>query len=706
MPSVAACAYLAKRLIFIATACAIVRIALHPLTSFLIALFVTGQLAGAAGLLDSIARIRSLPPEEAARHQPVLIECVVTYRNPLQSALIAHDGREGIYVALPKDVETDVTTGARVRIEGRTEPGGFLPIIAGERVTVLGKGTVPEPLRIDAAELFSPSLDCQWVEVSGIVTGTEEAGEAVLVAEVSGWTVKLILPAHERDSAKTAEIMQRPVIIRGVVGSVFNAQRQLTARHLFVPSLDEIIPSESATPDGEARLKAVDELLRSDATSRTRVRVQGVITYAAGDGLYLRGEGGSLRVRAAHTTGLAVGTRIEVEGFAAVAPFRPILRATRFTILEQLAPPEPLPLDLSGADIVSQQAELVSAEADLLALRDGPDDELILQCRSGRWFFEAFVPDGPAVARRLGINDRVRLTGICELSTTRALPFSSHADGFRLHLRGADDVAIVRRAPWWTLRLVLWALGIVGVIALLSLAWVTLLRRRVREQTEIIRTQIERTAVKDERQRIARELHDTIEQELAGVSIQLRNARQRLANAPESAGASLGLAEKMLRHCREEARSSIRDLRSVALEQRGLKGAIEELLAPLAAESGAQFNFAARGESRSLPGSSEVHLLRIAHEAVANAVRHGAARGVQVRLEYGRDEVMLEVSDNGCGFDPSVPAPRGHFGLLGIHERANKLQATLSIESRPGAGTTVRVVVPMNASSRTASLVS
>jgi signal transduction histidine kinase len=388
-----------------------------------------------------------------------------------------------------------------------------------------------------------------------------------------------------------------------------------------------------------------------------------------------------------------------VEGFAAVALFRPILRATKITALETQIPPSPHPLSLTTLH-TDQQAELVTVDADFLAYRNGPGTQVILQCRSGDWFFEALLPGQGAASSGLDANDRVRLTGICEFTSTRDLPFSDNADGFRLHIRNATDVVILKHAPWWTLGRLLWALAIVGALALVAFAWVALLRRKVADQTQIIGAQIERAAVKDERQRIARELHDTIEQELAGVSLQIRNARQRLAFSPEQAGSSFELAERMLRHCREEARTSIRDLRSVALEQRGLHGALEEFLEPLALECGARFYFEVQGEPRPLAGPVAIHLLRIANEAVANAARHGTPGEIRVWLSYDPASVTLEIRDDGCGFDPSLPAPRGHFGLMGIQERANKLHAALTIESAHGAGTTIRIMVPAEVAAR------
>jgi signal transduction histidine kinase len=288
----------------------------------------------------------------------------------------------------------------------------------------------------------------------------------------------------------------------------------------------------------------------------------------------------------------------------------------------------------------------------------------------------------------------LRLTGICELTNTQPLAANLLADGFRIQLRDAADISIIRRTPWWTLPRLLWVLAAVAMLALVALAWVAQLRRHVEMQTKIISKQIEQTAVKDERQRVARELHDTIEQELAGLSIQLGNARQRLARSPGEADHALELAQRMLRHCRMEARTSIRDLRSVALDQDGLAGALGEILAPFAAECGAEFVFEVDGEARGPTGAIALHLLRIAQEAVANAARHASPREIRVRLEYTAETLVLEIRDDGRGFDQSAPAPRGHFGVLGIRERANKLQATATITSTPGAGTVVRVVVP------------
>ena len=226
------------------------------------------------------------------------------------------------------------------------------------------------------------------------------------------------------------------------------------------------------------------------------------------------------------------------------------------------------------------------------------------------------------------------------------------------------------------------------------MSWIWSLRRQVVAQTKIIGGQIQREATLQERQRIARELHDSIEQEMGGVAIQISNARRRLSQDPTQADSALSLAQEMIRHCRAEARTSIRDLRSIALEQGGLPRAIQELLTPAATEANIKLILAVEGSAVRLDARLESDLLRVAQEAVANAIHHAAPSKIEITLNSGPDFVALTVQDDGCGFDASSAPPRGRFGLLGMQERANQQHARLVIESRPGAGTKVSLKTP------------
>jgi len=203
----------------------------------------------------------------------------------------------------------------------------------------------------------------------------------------------------------------------------------------------------------------------------------------------------------------------------------------------------------------------------------------------------------------------------------------------------------------------------------------------------------------EERNRLAREIHDTIAQSLAALTMQLEavDARAGAAGDPhlrESASRALALARSTL----EEARRSVLELRTAPLEGRSLAEALERLAAETSAGAGAPpIEFLNEGDAsgEGLTAAVEVGLYRIAQQAVANVVRHAGARRAVVRLIHEPGLVRLRIVDDGAGFHPSsVPAER--FGLLGMRERARLLGGTLTIGSAPGAGTAIDVAVPLH----------
>jgi signal transduction histidine kinase len=680
------------------------------LQRLIFALFIAAHLAAAEPVLDTVAKVRALSPEEAARELPVRIEGTVVYFNPQGLIIFVRDQTACTYVAPSTRLtelydSLDLPAGSRVRIEGVSEPGDFFPIVKQSRIEVLGQGPLPEPRRIGEAELFLPTLDSQWVEVPAVITGVEGNGKPFALAlEVYGRRLKAEVPMGLFDRQRIEALMQRKVRIQGVAATIFNTEQQMTGRNFYLPSFAQIIPTDSGEPGSPPPLRAVNELLRRDDSEQTMVRVQGVVTQAAENSFCLRDATGSVRIFTAGMNSLIPGDRVEAEGFASIAAYRPILRARRVSVNGREAAPQPAHLDFQERQLPRFHEELIEQEAEILAFHDGPVEKA-LQCRSGERFFEAVLPPTGILPKGLTEGDRVRLTGICELTTNHPFPRLEWVDGFRLHLAKEGGVVILRHASWWTLAHLLALLSVVSALALVAFAWVWLLRRRVKSQTEIIGTQLQKVAVRDERQRIARELHDTVEQELTGLSMQLGNISGKIAmNLPETIpgpfAALMGqlqhmlqITQKMLHHCRNEARTSIRDLRSLQLEQRGLPGALKELLPAAASECGAKFGLIVTGEPRPVEARIENHLLRIAQEGVGNAAHHAAPGEINVLLDYQYSAILLEIRDNGQGFDPAAPPPEGHFGLLGMRERAKKIPANLAVESTPGAGTTLRVIV-------------
>jgi signal transduction histidine kinase/ligand-binding sensor domain-containing protein len=207
-------------------------------------------------------------------------------------------------------------------------------------------------------------------------------------------------------------------------------------------------------------------------------------------------------------------------------------------------------------------------------------------------------------------------------------------------------------------------------------------------------------AVLAERSRIAREMHDALDQGFTAISLQL-DVCARIADNPGAAKSALlqrmDLAKDLLEYARSEARRSISDLRSEALETGDLVRAVSKVAEQFSDGGGLKVDVSVEGRARPLPGAIENNLLRICQEAVANAVRHGQAREVAIGLAFEREAVRLSVKDGGCGFDPSGVASEreGHFGLMGIRERVKKLGGRLRLESEPGRGTAVLVEIPV-----------
>ncbi|HEU4597738.1 MAG TPA: two-component regulator propeller domain-containing protein [Pyrinomonadaceae bacterium] len=202
-------------------------------------------------------------------------------------------------------------------------------------------------------------------------------------------------------------------------------------------------------------------------------------------------------------------------------------------------------------------------------------------------------------------------------------------------------------------------------------------------------------AVLAERNRIAREIHDNLAQEILGASVQLELVARLMPRSTEAARTHLDRARALVRSSIAEARRYVWDLRSQSLDDRDLPTALAEMTRRLTAESRVQTQFEVSGTFRPLPPQVENNLLRIGQEAVNNAVRHAGAGVITVNLSFDAESVRLSVRDDGRGFDPHNGGGDGHFGIVGMRERAAEMGGTVSVNSRPGEGTEVSVGVPI-----------
>ncbi|MGB7284786.1 MAG: sensor histidine kinase [Candidatus Acidiferrum sp.] len=237
---------------------------------------------------------------------------------------------------------------------------------------------------------------------------------------------------------------------------------------------------------------------------------------------------------------------------------------------------------------------------------------------------------------------------------------------------------------------------LLGIIAaLLAYAWVTLqAERHLREQT---RQGIKQEAVLEERNRMAREFHDTVAQRLAGIVLQLEASEDFLSGVHPAAQKCLLQAAALAREGLAEAREAVWNLRPKALRGNNLPGAIARLAKNLTEGTPIRVAFAFGGSAREVPGNIEKDVLRIGQEALNNVVKHAQASKVNVNLTLTEEQLQLEVEDDGLGFATEIRSVDARFGLTSMHERAKALGGTCQIYSQPGQGTKVQTVVPVSA---------
>lgn len=202
-------------------------------------------------------------------------------------------------------------------------------------------------------------------------------------------------------------------------------------------------------------------------------------------------------------------------------------------------------------------------------------------------------------------------------------------------------------------------------------------------------------AVLAERNRMAREIHDTLAQGFVGTSIQLELVAKMMQRAPEKAREHLNTARELVRASLAEARRSVRNLRSHSLETRGLAAALAATARQMTTGSGISAEIETLGQSRPLSGEVENNLFRIGQEALTNSVKHARAQHIHIELTFERDHLLLKVRDDGCGFDPHQGVSSdGGFGLKGMRERVAQLNGELVINSQSGKGTEIAARVP------------
>lgn len=698
----------------------------HHLTGLLFVSTVWLSAVAAADPLTTIKQIRNLTPIAARERIPVELHAQVVQVDFTHNRFFVNNGPRGLMILLPTGwtIEHLVKPGDVIQLSGVTAKGGFVPIVVADRVDVIDHLPLPEGCPFYDHERNLTTADGVWMKTRGRLISLavcEDRTSILLEVMRNDLIVDVMIPYSKQSEKILLEKLFHFIEFQAVCSTVYNQNRQLVGRIFYATSADDFWLTETDRDFHSEISIPIHEVMRKDRSHLRPTKTHGLVTYVGSKEVYLRGKHACLRVILAEETAVQEGDEVEVSGFPWPQPVSPAFRARNITIIRHQSTP-PAPVRIEAGDPIDDRLnyQLVEMDAKLIDFgkrffASGHQQQSIL-CRADDQLFEVRYPLGVFPEVELLAGSTLRLRGICQVSRSTERRWFMDVEGFRIQLRGLDDISILVPPQWWTVRRLLWLLGVVFGAALIFLGCIVALRNRVSHQMTFISGQVERESILKERQRIARELHDNLAQGLVGMVIQLKGCarildlnKQKVHQVFECAGTtrsdlksvvdegvekslgSLAVLREMMDHCSEESRSSILYLRSGIAGRMGLLSTLQEVLEPLAEEMAVVLAVTSEGEARALNQEVERNLMLVAKEAVTNALRHANPSRIRVQLVYFPEALQITVSDDGTGFSTEMASKCGHYGFVGMRERMDQLGGSLAVISSPKIGTEILI---------------
>lgn len=694
--------------------------------------------------ITEAAAILALPGDTAATRLAVNLNGVVTAVEPdWEGKFFVQDSTAGVFV-LGTDRQPSV--GDRVTITGVTNRGAFAPIVAQARWTNQGPATLPPAVPTTAERLMAGIEDGKRVEFTGLVRSVYFVPSRKVAVDVSLGGVRVHVFPKLAAQANLESLVAAKVRVRGTVAASFNAAlHSMTAINIYVPLAEDfVVEASESQPPFEQPILPLGEIARyrPDVNRGERIHVRGVVTFfRPGVDLYIQDGTGGLHLECSQSIRLVPGDTVEAAGFLNIAAYRPVLEDARCRKVSE-SPVTPSPVAVSFADLKQSQHanELVRLQGRLIGRTVRPvrnDQVPFVGVRTISTIQNAdltFTAECDHLAENVSLGavalgSTVAITGIAGIEAGD----DGQLRALTILQRTPDDLLVLQGPGWFTtqrlaiglIALLLISAGVIGwsVTVTKKHAMLTFLvaerekaqrdlqqaydslEQRVKERTEQLKgemtarkaAEVEFKATLTERTRLARELHDTLEQALTGIALQLDTTARLLTRSPAEAERHLELARGFMRQSQLELRRSIWDLRSRELEQFDVARALLHTSQQIARGTQLKVELETDGDPQPLPEIVEENLLRIGQEALTNVVKHSGATLATIRLGFKDAAVTLAVKDNGSGLVPEKLAAQNdqHFGLLGMAERSKRLGGRFSVVGAPGEGTTILVSLPL-----------
>ncbi len=669
-------------------------------------------------VLTQAAQVLDLSIVESQKALPVQLRGVVISGREMEAGTaVIRDLSGAVYIRTTGLAPGMLSRANEVEVSGVTSAGEFAPTVVAKEVRVLGQGTIPPPKRVTYEELHSGRLDSQWLEVSGrlrscsylsgaipFVPGAAATALGGTEAEIASGGGRLVVGNLGRGI--DPEWVDGIVRVRGICFHQFNQKRQPYKMYLLVPEGETVVLEQPpAARPFELPVRSIGSLMQfaESGSFGQRVRVRGVVTLQhPGEFLYIHGEDRGLCVRTVQETRVAPGDEVDVAGFPSQGDYSPILEDAVFRVVSH-DHPQPIPIPVQRQrDAYERDTELISVKGKLIGFIEQSNGWVFSMEMDGSVFTSFLLrPAGSRTTPKLELGSELATTGVCAVVMGSTVPRDPLRvpQSFRVLLRSDADLIILKLPPWWTPQRTFFVCLTVVVLLVVCISLVVSAARTRLRQQEIERRQAEAefAAIFRERNRVAREIHDTLAQDIAAISVHLEVVRNQSASLSPAALSHLSMAQTGARQSLQEARRTIWNMRSQVLEGRDLAVALSELLEQETGGSGVKPKVVVNGKVRRLPSAIENDLLRIGQEAIHNAVRHAKAGSLTLELTFAEDRLRLLVKDDGRGFDvqQSKNVRATQFGLKGMRERARLHGGELVVRSCRGQGTEIMVEVPL-----------
>ena len=577
----------------------------------------------------------------------------------------------------------------------------------------------PEPpLRLTVSELLAGQHDGQLVTVRGEIRDSfpDDIDNGFLYFSLKDGDKSIYMATTTNNCAQK----DRDGIIGDTVeatGIWTSGKNDMIRRHIgrFLTLVGDA-PMRTVKPREADLFNApeiadVKSLMPSEVPSLERRRITGTVLASWQDdqALVRTDDGSVVRIDLSSSPVPEAGRRIEAVGFPETDLYAVNLNNVRWRSAQgipiQPQPPVRLPegyIRIGGGTPQQMQAAFHGRTVVVTGIVRGlPQNEgdrrLIMEC--GGELLPIDFSSCPDAVSGLEIGCTVEARGVWVMVADNWRPNSvfPKVKGAFVVVNSPDDLRVLTRPSWWTAGRLLTAIGLLLAGLVGVGVWNRALKSAVDRTRENLRKEIIAHVSADlrvgERTSLAVELHDTIAQNLTGVSLEI-NAANRLVDSDISgAHRHLDTAAKTLSSCRTELKNCLFDLRSNTLGQSDMNAAIRLSVAPVIGDAKLDVRFNVPRER--ITDASAHAIMRIVRELASNAVRHGGARKVRVAGAVDEDVLMFSVRDDGCGFavEQAPGIDECHFGLQGISERVARFHGRMNIKSTPGKGTKVTVTI-------------